>query len=184
VTADDPLDDLETIFGDAREEWRAEEEEYTRAALRQWARHRDLVDVVRELQHRGDTICVQAGPTVFTGMIDAIGHDYVQLRTAGGRVDIRLVASAHDSTVPVRVRVVSRARQGGRRAEAEAPTFRARLLEYDGDEVEAVVGVPAAGDELHGCLVVGRDHVVVRDRDGWETYVPLGGVAWVRPGRE
>jgi hypothetical protein len=182
VTAGDAFDDLEPIFGAAREERRAEEEEYTRAAARQWARHRDLVDVVRELQHRGDTISVQVGDMVFVGVIDAIGRDYVRLRTEGGRVDLRLAASASDGTpAPVLVRVVSRARHGGRRAEADAPTFRARLLEYDGDEIEAVVGAPTVGAELRGCLTVGRDHVVVRDRDGEHTYVPLGCVAWVRP---
>jgi hypothetical protein len=184
VTADDAFQDLEPIFGAAREERRAEEEEYTRAALRQWARHRDLIDVIRELQHRGDTISVQVGHTMFVGLIDAVGRDYFRLRTDAGRVDIRLASSEQGTPVPVLVRVVNRARRGGRRAEADAPSFRARLLEYDGDEVEALLGIPAMGDELRGCLVVGRDHLVVRDRDGGETYVPLGSVVWVRPWRE
>jgi len=185
VTADDAFDGLEPIFGAAREEWRAEEEDYTRAAARQWARHRDLVDVVRELQHRGDTISVRAGDMVFVGVVDAMGRDYVRLRTDGGRVDIRLPSSTSDgSPAPVVVRVVTRARHGGRRAEAEAPSFRARLLEYDGEEVEAVVGAPSVSAELRGCLIVGRDHVVVHDRDGGQTYVPLGCVAWVMPWRE
>ncbi len=184
MTADDAFDDLEPIFGAAREERRAEEEEYSRAALRQWARHRDILDVVRELQHRGDTVSMQAGDIVFIGTIDAVGRDYVQLRTDGGRVDVRLAPSPNDHTpAPMLVRVVSRARHGGRRTEADAPTFRARLLEYDGDEIEAVVGVPTIGDELRGCLVVGRDHVAVRDRDGGETYVSLDCVVWVRPWR-
>ena len=184
MTADDAFDDLEPIFGAAREERRAEEEEYTRAAARQWARHRDLVDMVREFQHRGDTISVQAGDIVFVGVIDAIGRDYVQLRTDGGRVDIRIASASDGTPAPVLVRVVTRARHGGRRAEADAPSFRARLLEYDGDEVDAVVGAPTVGAELRGCLVVSRDHVVVRDRDGGQTFVPLGCVAWVRPSRE
>ena len=185
MTADDAFEDLEPIFGAAREERRAEEEEYTRAALRQWARHRDLLDVVRELQHRGDTISVQVGHTRFVGTVDAVGRDYARLRTDGGRVDIRLASHASEGApVPVLVRVVNRAPHGGRRAEADAPSFRARLLEYDRDDVEAVVGVPSMEDELRGCLVVGRDHVVVRDRDGGAMYAPLGCVAWVRPSRE
>jgi ribosomal protein L21E len=183
--ADDVFDGLEPIFGAAREERRAEEEEYTRAALRQWARHRDLLDVVRELQHRGDTISLRIGDVVLVGTIDTVGRDYVQLRTDGGRVDVRLTSSAHDGpSTPVFVGVVGRARRGGRRAEADAASFRARLLEYDGDEIEAIVGVTTIGDELRGRLVVGRDHLVVRDREGGETYVPLGNVAWVRPWRE
>jgi hypothetical protein len=186
VTADDAFDDLEPIFGAAREERRAEEEEYTRAAVRQWARHRNLVDVVREHQHRGDAISVQSGDIVFVGVVDAIGRDYVKLRTEGGSVDIRLASSSpSDATpAPVLVRIVSRARRGGCRAEADAQSFRARLLEYEADEVEAVVGAPTFGAELHGCVVVGRDHIVVRDRDGGQTYVPLGCVAWVRSVRE
>lgn len=185
MTADDAFDDLEPIFGAAREERRAEEEEYTRAAVRQWARHRGLLDVLRELQHRGDTVSVQTGNIVFVGLIDAMGYDYVRLGTDAGRVDIRIGSPAPDTApVPVLVRVVGRARHGGRRAEADASTFRARLLEYDASEKDVVVGAPATGDELRGCLVVGRDHVAVRDHDGGETYVPLESVAWVRPWRE
>jgi hypothetical protein len=185
MTTGDAFDDLEPVFGAAREERRAEEEEYTRAAARQWARHRDLVDVARELQHRGDTVSIRVGDVAFVGVIDTIGHDYVQLRTDGGRVDIPLCSSTtNGAAFPVVLRVVTRARHGGRRAEADAPTFRARLLEYDGDEIQAIVGAVVIREELRGCLIVGRDHVVVRDRDGADTYLPLPCVAWVRPWRE
>jgi hypothetical protein len=181
--ADHP--DLETVFGAAREERRREEEEFTRAAARQWARHRDLLDVLREFQHRGDTVSVRLGATAFVGVIDAVGRDYVQLRMEAGRIDIRFPRSADErAPFPPIVRVLERAREGGRRAEPGAQTFRARLLEYDGDEVDAVVGSVLPTAELRGRITVGRDHVVVRDRDGGETYLPLNCVAWVKPWRE
>ncbi len=130
-------------------------------------------------------VSIQAGDVAFVGVIDAIGRDYVQLRTDGGRVDIALSTSATDrEPLPVLVRVISRAREGGRRAEADAATFRARLLEYDADEIEAIVGSVITRDELRGCLIVGRDHVVVHDRDGGDAYVPLPSIAWVKPWRE
>jgi len=181
--ADDP--DLESVFAVAREEQRAEEEEYTRAAARQWARHRDLIDVARELQHRGDMVSVRVGESVFVGVIDAVGRDYLQLRTDGGRVDIPLVRPNREhGALPLLIRVIRRARAGGRRAEPGASTFRARLLEYDGEEIDAVIGAVVLREELRGRLVVGRDHVVVHDRDGGQTYLPLGYVAWVKPWRD
>jgi hypothetical protein len=181
---DDPFDDLtgdpqlESAAGAAREERRAEEEEYARAAARQWARHRDLLDVARELQHRGDTIAIDVGETSFRGVVAAVGRDYVQVATLAGRVDVPVLTSA--GALPLVVRVVERARRGGRRAEPGAQTFRARLLEYDADEVDALIGSALLRDDLRGHLTVGRDHVVVRGRGGDETYLPLAWIAWVR----
>lgn len=178
-------DELESVFGAAREERRAEEEEYTRAAARQWARRRDLVDIARELQHRGDTVSIQMGEMVFVGVIDVVGRDYAQIRTDGGRVDIPVLTSGNEREPrPLLVRVLERARAGGRRAEPSAETFRARLLEYDGEEIDAVVGSALLREELRGRLVVGRDHLVIRDRDGGDTYLPLSCVAWVKPSGE
>jgi hypothetical protein len=192
MTTGDPFDDLtgdaqlEAAAGAAREERRAEEEEYMRAAARQWVRHRDLVDVAREFQHRGDTVAVQIGELGFSGVVATVGRDYFQLDTPSGRVDIPLFASAASgpgrerTPVPLVVRVVERAREGGRRAEPGAQTFRARLLEYDGDEIDAVVGSLLVREELRGQLMVGRDYIVVRDDAGGETYLPLAWIAWVR----
>jgi hypothetical protein len=179
----DAFDDLEPLFGAAREERRAEEEEYAHAAARQWARHRDLLDIARELQHRGDTVSMHVGDSSFRGTIDAVGADYVQLRTPAGRVDIALVVGSERTPRPVVIRVVERAREGGRRAEPLARTFRARLLEYDGEEIDAVIGSPLLRDGLRGRLTIGRDHVVVRDGHGSDTYLPLDHVAWAHPWR-
>jgi hypothetical protein len=181
---DDPFDgvsgdpELESAAGAAREERRTEEEEYARAAARQWARHRDLLDVARELQHRGDTIAIDVGELSFRGVVAAVGRDYLQLATPAGRVDIPVVSAS--GALPLVVRVVERARRGGRRAEPGAQTFRARLLEYDADDVDALIGSSLLRDDLRGRLTIGRDHVVVRGRDRDETYLPLAWIAWVR----
>jgi hypothetical protein len=180
----DPFDDLardpqlESAAGAAREERRAEEEEYARAAARQWARHRDLLDVARELQHRGDTVAFDVGETSFRGVVAAVGRDYVQVATPAGRVDVPVYTAS--GALPLVVRVVERARRGGRRAEPGAQTFRARLLEYDTEEVDALIGSALLRDELRGRLTVGRDHVVIRGADGREAYLPLAWIAWVR----
>ena len=191
TTDDDPFDELAAdpqlgaAAGEIREEQRAEEEEYARAAARQWARHRDLLDIVRELHHRGDTVAVHVGETSFRGVIDAVGADYLQLRTVAGRVDIALVVSGPARIpMPVVIRVTERASEGGRRAEPPARTFRARLLEYDGDEVDAVVGSAIVRDELRGRIVVSRDHILVRDDTGGDAYLPMEHVAWAHPWRE
>ncbi len=191
TTDDDPFDELAAdpqlgaAAGEIREEQRAEEEEYARAAARQWARHRDLLDIVRELHHRGDTVAVHVGETSFRGVIDAVGADYLQLRTVAGRVDIALVVSGPARIpMPVVIRVTERASEGGRRAEPPARTFRARLLEYDGDEVDAVVGSAIVRDELRGRIVVSRDHILVRDGTGGDAYLPMEHVAWAHPWRE
>jgi hypothetical protein len=191
MTTGDPFDDLtsdaqlEAAARAAREERRADEEEYAYAAARQWARHRDLLDIVRELQHRGDTVAAQIGETAFRGVIDTVGADFLQLRTATDRVDISLVAPGPSRVpMPIVIRVIARARQGGRRAEPAARTFRARLLEYDGEEIDAVIGSMLLREDLRGHLTVGRDHIVVRDGDSAETYLPIGHVAWAKPWRE
>ena len=191
MAIDDPFDELAgdpelgSAAGEIREERRAEEEEYARAAARQWARHRDLLDIVRELHHRGDTVAVQVGEASFRGVVDAVGADYLQLRTAAGRVDIALVVSGPARVpMPLVIRVIERASEGGRRAEPSARTFRARLLEYDGDEVDAVVGSAIVRDELRGRIVVSRDHILVRDDHSRDAYLPMEHVAWVHPWRE
>src|SRR4030088_437576 len=108
MTPGDPFDELagdselEDAAGAAREDRRADEDEYAHPAARQWARHRDLLDITRELQHRGDTVALQVGESSFRGVIDAVGADYVQLRTPGGRDAIALVGGHETPPVPPR----------------------------------------------------------------------------------
>jgi len=169
---DQPLAELAGLGAAAREEWRADEEEWGRAAVEQWTHGRGLLDVARELMHRGDAVAVVAGDTTFTGTITYVGSDVLQVHTGGGLVDV------HTAT-PVVLRVVTRARAGGRRPGAAPSTFRARLLERESDAGDVVVGSMLLRDELKGRLRVGADHVVVRDDGGPETYVPMAWISWV-----
>jgi hypothetical protein len=136
--------------------WRADEDEWTRAAVEQWHHGRTLLDVVRDCMHRGDTVAVRVGSASTTGTVCAVGDDLVSVASPDGRADFPV-----GTGTPLLVRVVERARSGGSRGQA-CTTFRARLLELEGSghEVEVATGV---GDAVRGRLVVGRDHLVVGD---------------------
>jgi len=195
MSAADELDaggpDLGAAAGSMREAWRVEEEEWSRAAAAQWAHGRTLVDIARELMHRGDTVAVTAGGATFTGEVTDVGLDVLRLRTAAGPVDVQLGAVTTGSgehrhvrlPAPVVLRVIARARSGGRRAGGGPETFRARLLEHEADAAEVVIGSTLLGEELWGMLTVGRDQLLVSDRDGSETYLPLAWISWVRRAR-
>jgi hypothetical protein len=194
MTSGEPLDtggpDLGATAGRLREEWRAEEEEWSRAAAAQWAHGRRLVDIARELMHRGDTVSVSTARSAFTGQVTHVGVDVLRLHTAGGLVDVHLAALTAGGDggrhvrlpAPIVLRVLERARSGGR-AGAGPDTLRAGLLEYESDAVEVVVGSLLLEDELRGAITVGRDHLRVCDRDGGEAYLPLAWISWVMPWR-
>jgi hypothetical protein len=179
--------ELGSAAASIREEWRADEEEWSRAAAQQWAHGRSLLDVARELMHRGDTVAVVVGETSFTGEVVDVGDDCLRLRAGDDTVDVRLtvpVPGMGDRDVgagpaPVVLRVLRRARAGGRSGSDGASTLRARLLEYEADGAEIELGSALFHADLVGRLTVGRDHVHVRDRDGGETYVPLPWISWV-----
>jgi hypothetical protein len=174
----DPLEGAD--IGDAasvvRAEWRADEEEWTRAGIERWRHERSLLDLLREGMHRGDTISLSLplGTPTFTGCVTAVGDDLVTLTLPDGPVDVRC-----DAEAPVVVRVTERARSGGTRGDT-VTTFRARLLELEMSERDVEVGVRATADVVRGKLVVGRDHVILHDRDGVDTAIALAAVAWVR----
>ncbi|MGQ0805151.1 MAG: hypothetical protein ACT4PI_14975 [Actinomycetota bacterium] len=196
MTSRDPLEaggpDLAATAGRLRDEWRAEEEEWSRAAAAQWTHGRRLVEIARELMHRGDGVAVTAARATFTGEVTHVGVDLLRVRTAGGSVDVHLAVLTAGGgggrhvrlPAPVVLRVVERARSGGRRAGAGADSFRACLLEHEADAADVVVGTSLLEDDLRGTLAVGRDQLRVCDRDGGETYVPLAWVSWVMRWRE
>jgi hypothetical protein len=158
VTGPDPLE--HSGIGDsaaaARAEWRADEDEWTRAAVEQWHHGRTLLDVVRDSMHRGDVVALGIGASTATGTICSVGDDFVSVASTAGRVDVRA-----DPTTPLVLRIVERARRGGTRGEP-CTTFRARLLELEASTTEVEV-TTATGDAPRGRLVVGRDHVAVGD---------------------
>jgi hypothetical protein len=176
--------DLALAGAAMRAEWREEEEEWMRAAAQHWAHGRSVHDVARDLMHRGDTVEAVAAGRVFTGPIDFVGDDFVELRTPQGRVDVRtMLADGRGETMaPVVLRVVDKARSGGHRGVPGAPTLRARLLEREASARPAVIGSVLLPDEIRGHVGVGRDHVTVRG-DGPDTVVPLTWVSWVTTSR-
>jgi hypothetical protein len=178
----DPLDrvDIGEAAAVVRAEWRADEEEWTRAALERWQHERTLLEVLRECMHRGDTITVCPGSVAFTGRVEAVGDDLVAISAPDGRVDLRC-----DAAAPLVVRIVERARTGGTRGDA-VTTFRTRLLELEMAEGDVEIGTHVSGDVVRGRLIVGHDHVIVRDDEagdggGGEMVIAFTALAWVRP---
>jgi hypothetical protein len=167
-------------IGDAasvvRAEWRADEEEWTRAGVERWRHERSLLDLLRECMHRGDTIALTLpfAMVTFTGCVTGVGDDFVTITFPDGPVDVR-----GDDDASLVVRVSARARSGGTRGDA-LTTFRARLLELEMGEREVEVGMRATADVVRGQLTVGRDHVILHDRDAVDTMIALAAVAWVR----
>jgi len=164
----------DSVFDDAamaRAEWRADEEQWSRAALEHWEHGRGLVDVVRDCMHRGDTVTFGFPSHAWSGVVIAVGRDVACVDTGAGRVEIRLAADA-----PFVLRV--RASIGSARGDAGTrTTFTARLREVDG--TAQCIGTPTG--PLEGRLRIGVDQLRVTDVDGGVAYVPMDSVWWVRP---
>ena len=166
-------------FGDAgaaaRAEWRADEETWTRAAVEQWRHNRSLRDITRDAMYRGDRLAFELPAVTFTGWITAVGDDVVVLETPDGPVDVNVAEH-----VPLVVRALERAHAGGTRG-TPVTTLRARALELETEGCDVRIGCSVVPDVLEGRVKVGRDHLVVSERDGDDVVVPLAAVAWMRP---
>src|SRR5437660_12664936 len=115
--------DLEEVAAAIRAEIRLEAEEAEREAAVSAAMRRDVADVARELMAHGDTVAVDGGQRRFVGHIMAAGSDVVTIDAENRRVDVNLKTFQG-------MRVVMRARSGGRRGTSGGATsLRARLLE-------------------------------------------------------
>jgi hypothetical protein len=167
--------DLEEVAAAIRSEIRLEAEEAEREAAISAAMRRDLSDVARELMAHGDTIALDVGQRIFVGPIVAVGTDVVTVEAGSWRVDVNLHALQ-------RMRVLKRARSGGRRGSlGGTASFRARLLELQlsGDAIEA--GTVASDEPIIGPVaLVGCDHVAVGEEGGPEWFLPLASLAFVR----
>lgn len=167
--------DLGGTWASAREEWRDEEQQWTRAAEESWRHRRALYDLAREWMHRNDTIAALFAWITFVGPVVAVARDYLVLETGSGTVDLRAETAV--------LSVVERARTGGRRGDAVAETWRARWLEREATATETGVplalGVLSLGRELTGIPLVGADHVTVTSVDG-DVVCPIGAIAYVR----
>jgi hypothetical protein len=170
-----PLDDdLRARAAELRREWRADEEEWSLAALEHFHHGRSLVDVLRAVMHRGDVVLLGVGVGTCRGLLSHVGEDWCRLAAAGGVVELPVT-----TTAPV-VRVVERSPRGGCGGDPVAPaTWRARLLELEVARTGCAVEL-ATGELLTGSVSVGRDHVMVGAEAG-AFYVPMGAVSWLRP---
>jgi hypothetical protein len=154
----------------ARAEWRAEEAQWSSAALELWEHGRGLADIARESMHRGDRVSVVFATVVWSGVVIAVGNDVLRVDAGASAVDVRL---AVDAPFVLRTRAV---RRGGCRGDGTVTTFAARLRELDG--TRACIGLSSGS--LEGTLRVGREQVRLADGDGGAAYVPTGSVWWVR----
>lgn len=154
-----------------RAEWRAEETEWSHAALEQWEHNRTLADVARDAMHRGDRVSFAFPSLTWTGTLVAVGDDLARVDTGDGLVDVRLGADA-----PFVVRTAPPSSDTGHRGDGTVTTFLARLRELDGTAVRIGSGT----DDLQGEMRVGRDQLRVVDRDGGCAYVPIDSSWWVR----
>jgi hypothetical protein len=175
---DDAFDDgdLRARAAAVRAEWRADEEEWTRAAYEQFEHGRTLVDVLRSCMHRGDRISVVAGDTTFRGIVTGVGPDTARLQLGvdpDDVVDVNLAAAPG-----VVLRVDAPARAGGTRGDADV-TFRARALARE-RTTSVAVGVVHPPLVVTGTVRVGSDHLRVSAVDGSETSVSLRAVSWIR----
>lgn len=172
---EDPLEDLRRdpdlarTGAYVRAELRAEAEEYEALAAKDLARSRTLRDVAMSACHRGDLVEVLVASGRFVGRVVAAAGDLASLETATEAVDVWLRA-------PLALRVVERARSGGRSTGGGAASFKARLAEHEASGVPLVVGTRLPPGELHGVIAaVAVDHVVLEDR-GTARHVALAAV--------
>lgn len=165
-----------------RAEWRADEEDATAAAHRNWEHTRTVHDRAREWMHGGRVIDVVVDAATFRGTVVAVGEDLLAVQTVSGRVDVAL--GAPDARAAVMIRVPRVPAGGSIRGASTNPIgavhFRGRLLEVESAAAPVEIGVAVAPFSLRGALTVGADHVVVDD-GGVEHTVPSAQVRWIRP---
>ena len=182
--SDPEFDRLVAAHGDVaaatRAEWRADEEEWTAAAVAHWSHGRAVLDRARDHMHRGDSLDIAVGAERVVGRVVAVGVDIVTVEVvpgdgagAGDRIDLHVPANSSFGW-----RVVRRASIGGTRG-VDVGSFRARLLELEMAEQVLDVRIGILSGSCRGRLTVGRDHVVVHHDDG-DTVVALAAVHSVR----
>jgi hypothetical protein len=154
-----------------RAEWRADGEQWSRAALERWEHGRGLADVLRDAGHRGDTVTFAFPTVTWSGVITALGVDVVRLVAGDVAVDLKV---ALDAPWVLRTRAGS---GEGLRDDGTLVSFRARMRELDG----TTVCIGTVSGPLEGRLRVGRDQLRLIDGGGGIAYVPIGSVWWVRP---
>ena len=156
----------------ARAEWRAEEEQWSRAAFERWEHGRGLDDVLRDCMQRGDTVTFVFPAVTWSGVVVSVAADVVRVDVGETRVDVR-----HTADAPFVLRTRPAGARGGNDVSTELTTFLARLRELDGTTV--CIGTSTV--LLEGRLRLGRDQLRLTAGDGAVAYVPTASVWWLRP---
>ena len=156
------------VGGEFRLEAEAIEEDTAKLTLRR----RTLEDIAVELMNRGDEVGAVGDGISVSGVITHTAGDLAIIETPHSIVSVNLAG-------PVSLRVLHRAQKGGRGRATGSLSYRSRMLELEisGEFVEVVsINSP---DPLRGTItIVGKDHLVILDRDDAEWFVPLSAIAF------
>lgn len=176
MNGDNQLDDLGRELRERMEaELRLEAELLERDAALVDQRRRRMADLALELASRGDIVTAIAGEKSLRGRLVYARGDIATLESGAGPTDLHLAAG-------VVLRIDERRAAGGVAPRSGPDSLRARLLEYQMDDRPIEVWIPGHGIEVAGRIAaVGKDHVVVADRDQAEWVAPVAAIAWVRP---
>jgi hypothetical protein len=177
---DEPAPDLGATGAAMREEWRTEQEALTGDAAEHWRHSRTLLDLARDLMHRGDRVAITVAGHRAMGVVVEVASDRIAVLDARAdraspRTDVHVVDS-----VPLTFRVIERARSGGRSG-APAASFRARLLELEAAGEPVVITTAMDAVSFKGTLNVCADLLVIATASGIETAISLATVASVSP---
>lgn len=170
--SEDPIEELarelrEGVGAELRAEAEIVEHETRIGRLRR----RASVDAALEAMHRGDGISVISGDRTVTGDLVFVGNDYLSVQAENEVIDARFSLVAFS---------VVRRSSGGHSARAGSRTMKARLAEYEhtGETLQLVA--PALEIERLGRIVVTAvDHVILRDADDVDLYLPIDAIALV-----
>lgn len=137
-------------------------------------RRRRMADLAIEILSRGDIVTVMAGDRSIRGPLSYARGEIATVETAAGRFDVHLSAG-------IALRVDERSTAGGTTPRSGADTLRARLFEHEMSGRGIELWAPAHGIEVTGSIsAVGKDHVIVRDRDDGEWILLFSDIAWIR----
>src|SRR5689334_6297591 len=103
-----------------RADLRADEDDWTRAAVQYWTHAHTLADLAREFAARGDDVIVETAGRSFRGVIVAVGDDRLDLAAGDCVVHVRLALaeSIGAPLAPLALFRAAPARRGGVRPPA------------------------------------------------------------------
>lgn len=128
-------------------------------------RRRTVADLARRAMHRGDTVTVHVAGLTLSGVVDAVGLDYLVLLTPATAADVRLDAA---------VLRISPAPSGGHDARPGSATFAARLAEYEQTGEDLTLHLATDPPSVVGSVAVAAgDHVLVSSPGAGDVVIPL-----------